>query len=144
MLPLRFPAQVLGAPRLLLFLCPTHCGLLGQSTTCSRVRNGFFYGHWHLKEVQHTVSTQGGGENPQVPCEKGSRPWAILPPRREQVEMFADIFTVTAGRVGTLGVCQGDATKHMTMHSTVPTTDNYQAPKVSSAAVDKSCHGSIG
>lgn len=90
------------------------------------------------------MSTQDDGENLQVLCSKGSQPWAILLPFTEQVEMSADIFAVTAGRVGTTGICREDATKHITTHSTVPTTKNYQAQNVSSANAEKFCHGRTG
>lgn len=45
-------------------------------------------------------------------------------PSREQVLMFADIFAVTAGRVGTMGNLLGRCLPNITMHSTVPTTKN--------------------
>lgn len=105
-------------------------------TICSWVRNGFFHGHWYLKMLHHTWSTQDHGENPQVPRDKGFQPGAILP-SRGHADVSGNTFVVTAGWPGTTGTCSGAATKHTTMYSVVPTTKNHQAPNVSSAGVEK-------
>lgn len=58
--------------------------------------------------------------------------------------MPGNIFVFVARRMGTIGICWRDATKYITMHSTVPMTKNYQAQSAHSAEVGEPCHGRRG